>query len=40
MFSEKVGLAKKALEMSLFLVLRNFLYLTFFFQIENILVTV
>lgn len=39
-FSENVGLAKKAFEISLFLVFRNFLYLTFFFQIENILVTV
>ena len=39
-FSEKVGLAKNALEISFFLVLRNFLYRTFFFQIVKILVTV
>ena len=40
MFSEKVGFERNAFEISLFLVLRNFLYRTFFFQILKILVTV
>lgn len=35
-----MGLARKALEMSFFLVLRNFLYRTFFFQMLKILVSV
>jgi len=40
MFYENVGLARKAFEISFFLVFKNFLYRTFFFHILKILVTV